>query len=284
MSYQPKISIKDLLTAGAHYGHKKELWNPKMSPYIHGVKEKIHIINLEITAQKLDEALKVLFNIAADNGRILFVNTKKQSSDIVEEAATRCGQYYINHRWLGGILTNWKTVSSSIKTLQKYEYILADEDSSHTKKELLEITRKKEKLDRAIGGIRNLGGMPDILFVNDVNMHSIAVEEALHLGIPIIGIVDSNSSPDNIDYVIPANDDSRKSIGFFSNIIADAIIAGMQHTANISTQEQDKKKAAATEKIVSKKEIKTTPGDKEKITSSHEDKATSAKKENTKKE
>jgi len=254
MNYKPKVSLKDLIKVGAHYGHKKELWNPKMSPYIYGVKEKIHIINLEITALKLQEALSAIFNIAASNGRILFVNTKKQSSDIVEEAATRCGQYYINHRWLGGILTNWKTVSSSIKTLQKYEAILADKKNTNTKKELLDINRKKEKLDRAIGGIRNLGGMPDILFVNDVNMHSIAVEEALILGIPIIGIVDSNSSPDNIDYVIPANDDSRKSISFFSNIAADAIIAGMQHTANIATQEQDRKKSSAVIETNIKKE------------------------------
>lgn len=261
MNYQPKFSIKDLLNAGAHYGHKKELWDPKMNEFILGTREKIHIINLEITAVKLNEALKALFNIAAENGRILFVNTKKQSSDIVQKAAVRCGQYFINYRWLGGILTNWKTVSSSIKTLKKYEDILADENSSHTKKELLEITRKKEKLDRAIGGIRNLGGMPDIIFVNDVNMHSIAVKEALNLGIPIIGIVDTNSSPDNIDYVIPANDDSRKSISFFSNIVADAIIAGMQHTAQNSLEEQKKNNA-----------IKSNPKLEEKITNSNETK------------
>jgi small subunit ribosomal protein S2 len=236
MLFQPEISLKELIKVGAHYGHKKELWHPKMSSYIYGVKDKIHIINLEITAVKLIEALKMLFNVASKNGRILFVNTKKQSSDIVKEAAIRCGQYYVNHRWLGGTLTNWETISSSIKTLKEYENILSNESNSYTKKELLVINRKKEKLERAIGGIRNLGSMPDILFINDIHMHSIAVEEALNLNIPIIGIVDTNSLPDNIDYIIPANDDSRKSIGFFSNIVADAIIEGMQHNANVMTK------------------------------------------------
>jgi small subunit ribosomal protein S2 len=247
MSFQNKISAKDLLKVGAHYGHKQELWNPKMLPYIYGVRNKIHVINLEITAKKLHEALKVFYSVAANHGRILFVNTKKQSSDIVQETATRCGQYYINHRWLGGILTNWKTVSSSIKTLKKYEAILAEKNSTLTKKELLDITHKKEKLDRAIGGIRNLGGMPDVLFVNDVNMHNIAVKEAKILGIPIIAIVDTNSSPDDISIVIPGNDDSQKTIKFFSNAVADAIIDGMQYADNTA-----KEKAANTKEDIKK--------------------------------
>lgn len=230
MSFQHQVYARDLIKIGAHYGHKKKLWNPKMSPYIYGVRGNIHIINLELTAKKLNEALNVFYNIATHHGRILFVNTKKQSSDIVKDTATRCGQYYINHRWLGGILTNWKTISSSIKTLKHYETILEHNNNSLTKKELLEITRKKEKIDRAIGGIRNLGGMPDVLFINDVKMHNIAIKEAQLLNIPIIAIVDTNSSPDGISIVIPGNDDSQKSISFFSNAVADAIIAGMQHS------------------------------------------------------
>jgi len=237
MSFQYQVYAKDLIKIGAHYGHKKRLWNPKMSPYIYSTRGDIHIINLELTARRLNEALSMFYNIAVNNGRILFVNTKKQSSDIVKDTATRCGQYYINHRWLGGILTNWKTISSSIKTLKKYEVILEHNHKSLTKKELLEITRKKEKIDRAIGGIRNLGGMPDVLFINDVKMHKIAIREATLLNIPIIAIVDTNSSPDGIDIVIPGNDDSQKSISFFSNAVADAIVAGMQDS-NGHTQRQ----------------------------------------------
>ena len=232
MKSELKFTIKDLVKAGAHYGHKQELWNPKMRDYIYSTKEKVHIIDLKITALKLQQALQVVFQVAKKNGRILFVNTKKQSSDIVKEAADRCGQYYINHRWLGGTLTNWQTISTSIKTLKKYEDIIGEGKKEHTKKEILDISRKRDKLDRAIGGIRNLGGMPDILFVNDVKMHSIAVQEAKKLNIPVIAMVDTNSCPDNVDYVIPANDDSRKSIGFFFDIIAKAIILGMQESAD----------------------------------------------------
>jgi len=240
MTYKPKLNIKSLLEVGAHFGHKKNLWNPEMERYIYGVKNKIHIIDLQQTAYCFYNTLQAIFNIASKNGRILFVNTKKQSTDVVKEAAVRCGQYYVNYRWLGGMLTNWSTISSSIKTLKKYEEVLKSEDDKYTKKELLDFSRKKEKLEKAIGGIRNLGGLPDILFVIDVKMHATAIEEANKLGIPIMAIVDTNSSPKGIDFVIPGNDDSRKSIAFYCNLVAEAALAGIED--NLSSQGVDIKK------------------------------------------
>lgn len=233
MTYKPKLSIKSLLEVGAHFGHKKNLWNPEMEKYIYGVKNKIHIIDLQQTAYCFYNTLQAVFNISSRSGRILFVNTKKQSTDIVKEEAVRCGQYYVNHRWLGGMLTNWSTVSSSIKTLKKYEEILDNQGEKYTKKELLNFARKKEKLEKAIGGIRNLGGLPDLLFVIDVKMHSIAIEEANKLGIPIMAIVDTNSSPKGVDFVIPGNDDSRKSIAFYCNLVADASLAGLEQSLSL---------------------------------------------------
>ena len=228
MTFQPNFDIKTLLEAGVHFGHKKNLWNPRMEQYIYGIKNKTHVIDLYKTAPLLYNALNVIYSIASQNGRILFVNTKKQSIDITKEAASRCGQYYANYRWLGGMLTNWSTVSSSIKTLKKYEKILEEQEDNYTKKELLNFSRKKEKLEKAIGGIRNLGGIPDILFIIDVKTHAIAVQEARKLNIPIIAVVDTNSTPEGIDYVIPGNDDSRKSIELYCNLVADATLAGIQ--------------------------------------------------------
>ena len=239
MTFQPNFDIKTLLEAGVHFGHKKNLWNPKMQDYIYGIRNKTHIIDLRKTAPLLFNALKVIYSVASQNGRILFVNTKKQSTDIVKEIASKCGQYYVNYRWLGGMLTNWSTVSSSIKTLKKYEKILEEEEDNYTKKELLNFSRKKEKLEKAIGGIRNLGGVPDVLFIIDVKTHVIAVQEARKLNIPIIGVVDTNSTPENIDYVIPGNDDSRKSIELYCNLVADATLAGMQK--GLATSETDLK-------------------------------------------
>ena len=226
MAYKPNISIKALLDAGVHFGHKKNLWNPMMREYIYGVKNKVHIIDLRQTACQLYSALKAIFAVTSNNGKILFVNIKKQSTEVVKAAAEKCDQYYVNHRWLGGMLTNWSTVSSSIKTLRSYEDILASKQKNYTKKELLDFTRKKEKLEKAIGGIRNLHGLPDILFVIDVKTHSIAVQEARKLKIPVFGIVDTNSSTDGIDFVIPGNDDSRKSIELYCNLVADAVLYG----------------------------------------------------------
>jgi small subunit ribosomal protein S2 len=228
MLHKPNFSIRNLLEAGVHFGHKHSLWNPKMKEYIYGIKNKVHIIDLHQTAYHIYSALQVIYNIASQNGRILFVNTKKQSTDIVKNAAIKCGQYYVNHRWLGGMLTNWSTISSSIKTLKKYEDILNLTDSRYTKKELLNFSRKKEKLERAIGGIRNLGDLPDILFIIDVKTHAIAVQEANKLGIPVVAIVDTNSSITGVDFIIPGNDDSRKSINLYCNLISDAVLEGIK--------------------------------------------------------
>ena len=255
MTFKPNFDIKALLEAGAHFGHKKNLWNPLMQKYIYGIKNKVHIIDLQQTATMLFEALKVVHSIAARNGRILFVNTKRQSTDVVKEAASRCGQYYVNHRWLGGMLTNWSTVSSSIKTLKGYEKILEEEGNNYTKKELLTFARKKEKLERALGGMRNLGGLPDVLFVIDVKTHAIAVQEAQKLNIPIIAVVDTNSSPEGVDCVIPGNDDSRRSIELYCNLVADAALAGMQQgmeNAGVSSKTEvfkDKKSSNGPKKV-----------------------------------
>ena len=246
MSYKPNINIKNLLQVGVHFGHKKNLWNPEMSKYIYGVRNKTHIIDLQQSAHQLYMALSSIFTVAYNNGRILFVNTKKQSTDVVKNAAKRCGQYYVNHRWLGGMLTNWATVSSSIKKLKKYEEVLNSKEKKYTKKELLNFTRKKEKLEKAIGGIANLGGLPDMLFIIDVKTHVIAVQEANKLNIPVFAIVDTNSSPKGVDFVIPGNDDSRKSISLYCNLVSDAILAGIEK--KFSSEQVNFKKVLNTEK------------------------------------
>jgi len=230
MSYKPNINIRNLLDAGAHFGHKKSLWNPEMSKYIYGIKNNIHIIDLQQTAYQFYVALQSIFTIAANNGRILFVNTKRQSTDIVKIAAERCNQYYVNHRWLGGMLTNWSTVSSSIKILREYEEVLNSKKEQYTKKELLSFMKKKEKLEKAIGGVRSLTSLPDVLFVIDVKAHSIAIQEANKLKIAVFAIVDTNSSPKGVDFVIPGNDDSRKSIALYCNLVSEAILAGTGET------------------------------------------------------
>lgn len=228
MSYTPQYSMRELLEAGAHYGHKRNYWNPKMARYIYGMRNGMHIIDLQQTVGLLNKALEVLKDVASKNGRILFVGTKKAACEVVAEQAVRCGQYYVNHRWLGGMLTNFSTISASIKTLQTYEDTLANEESGLNKKERLEIDRKRLKLDNVLGGIRNMGGKPDLVFIIDTNQEEIALLEARKLNIPVIAIVDTNSNPDNIDYIIPGNDDARKSIEVFTRLAADAVLAGIQ--------------------------------------------------------
>lgn len=223
-----KISIKDLLEAGVHFGHQTRRWNPKMAPYIFGSKDKIHIINLDKTCAMLQEALKTASDVAASGERILFVGTKRQAADRVAEAATRCGQYYVNHRWLGGMLTNWKTVSQSIKKLENLENRLKDTNISLKKKEVLNIEREIEKLNKALGGVRNMGGIPSLLFVLDVTVDKIAVQEAHVLGIPVIGVCDTNADPTLVDYPIAGNDDSSRAIDLYCTAMEDAIIEGIQ--------------------------------------------------------
>ncbi|GHU16839.1 30S ribosomal protein S2 [Alphaproteobacteria bacterium] len=223
-----EVSIKSLLEAGVHFGHQTRRWNPKMAQYIFGSKDRIHIVNLDRTLVLLEEALKAAGNVAADGGRILFVGTKRQASERVAESAKKCGQYFVNHRWLGGMLTNWKTVSQSIKKLDSLEKRLQDPAVELKKKEILSIQRKTEKLNKVLGGVRNMGGIPSMLLVLDVIVDKTAVEEAKVLGIPVVGICDTNSDPTTVDYPIPGNDDSVRAIDLYCSLFESAIIDGIQ--------------------------------------------------------
>jgi len=236
MSNLPKVSIKDLLDAAVHFGHKTSRWNPKMAPYIYGIRDGVHIIDLNQTAGLLTAALKTIYEVTKTNGRILFVGTKVQATDIIAQYAEKCGQYYVNHRWLGGMLTNWGTVSKSIKRLEALEEILAAEEKepTHTKKEILDLTRKKDKLVKAFGGIRNMGGKPDVMIIIDTNKEHIARSEADKLGIPIVAILDTNSDPDHIAFPVPGNDDAIRSITYYCDIFANTILAGLEASLSAS--------------------------------------------------
>jgi small subunit ribosomal protein S2 len=224
----PTFTMRQLLEAGVHFGHHTRRWNPKMAPYIFGERNGVHIIDLEQTVPMLGAALAAVRQIVSGGGRVLFVGTKRQASEIVADAAKRCGQYYVNHRWLGGTLTNWKTITASIRRLRDLDEKLAGEVEGLTKKELLGLTRERDKLERALGGIKEMGGLPDILFVIDTNKESIAIEEAAKLNIPVIAVIDSNSSPDHVNYPIPGNDDAIRSIGLYCRLIGDAVLDGLQ--------------------------------------------------------
>ena len=230
MSNLPKVSISDLLDAGIHFGHKTSRWNPKMAPYIYGVRDHIHIIDLQQTVPLMQIALQKIYETVKNNGKVLFVSSKIQATDLIAEYAEKCGQFYVNNRWLGGMLTNWGTISKSIKKLNNIEKILEDEEQivTFTKKEILELTRKRTRLLRSLAGIRNIGGCPDLIVVIDTNKEHLAVSEAVKLGVPIVAVVDSNSNPDNIDYPIPGNDDAIRSIRFYCNLFADAALAGIR--------------------------------------------------------
>lgn len=224
----PQFSIRQLIEAGVHFGHKTMRRNPKMAKYIHTSRNGISIIDLNKTAQMLHTSLKIVKDIAKNNGRILFIATKKQAIEPVAEAAKRSGQYYVNFRWLGGMLTNWKTVSQSIKTLKKVEDQLSDKEIGFNKKEKLDLERQRMKLEHNLGGIKNMGGYPDLVIVIDTNKESLAIAEARKLNIPIMALVDTNCNPDNITFVVPGNDDSAKSIKIFCRLLSDAIIAGIK--------------------------------------------------------
>ena len=227
----PKITIKELLESGVHYGHKTMRWNPRMAPYLFGSRNGIHIIDLQKTAPLLHNALQAVFDIVSKNGRILFVGTKTQASPLIAQAAQRCGQYYVNHRWLGGMLTNWKTVSQSIKTLRDTEAFLETTQGSNLKKkEILALQRKAEKLRLSLGGIMDMGGKPDMLFVVDTNKESIAMQEARKLHIPVAAILDSNSNPAGVDFPIPGNDDATRSIELYCQLISDTVLAGIERS------------------------------------------------------
>ena len=224
----PEFTMRQLLEAGVHFGHHTRRWNPKMRQYIFGVRNGVHIIDLQQTSPMLQASLKSIRDIVANGGRILFVATKRQAQDKVAESAKRCGQHYVNQRWLGGMLTNWKTISNSINRLREVDRILGGEGHGYKKKELLMMAREKEKLESSIGGIKEMGGQPDALFIIDTTKEDIAVKEANKLGIPVFAIVDTNADPDGIDYVIPGNDDALRAIELYCDLVAEAVLDGLQ--------------------------------------------------------
>ena len=223
----PEFSMRQLLEAGVHYGHQTQRWNPRMGEFIYGEKNGIHIIDLTQTVPMLDAALNVIRETVAKGGRILFVGTKRQASAAIAEAAEKAAQYYMNHRWLGGTLTNWKTVSQSIQRLKQVDEVLAHGAEGLTKKERLGMEREQAKLQASLGGIREMGGVPDLLFVIDVNKEDLAILEAQKLGIPVVAVVDTNCSPKGVDYVIPGNDDAARAIALYCDLVARAALDGM---------------------------------------------------------
>ena len=224
----PTYSLRQLLEAGVHFGHHTRRWNPKMAPYIFGVRNGVHIIDLEQTAPMLHQGLQAIRDVVAGGGRVLLVGTKRQAQEPVVEAAKRCGQYYVNYRWLGGMLTNFKTMSQSIRRLRELDERIANDQGGLTKRELLELTRHRDKLERALGGIKEMGGLPDILFVIDTNKEAIAVAEANTLHLPVVAILDSNSSPEGIAYPIPGNDDAMRAIHLYCDLVSNSVLDGLQ--------------------------------------------------------
>ena len=242
----PEITIKQLLEAGVHLGHKTLRWNPKMKKYIFGKRDSIHIIDLTQTLELTKLALEKVYSTISSNGKILFISTKKQASESIAELARNTGQYFVNYRWLGGMLTNWGTISNSIKKLQKINSDLSSENRGFTKKELLKMSAQRDKLERSLGGISEMKKTPDLIFVIDTNYESLAIKEAIKLGIPIIAILDSNSNPDGIDFPIPGNDDARRSIDLYCNLIKETIESAKQDipktSVNIDKKEEPKNK------------------------------------------
>ena len=224
----PTFTMRQLLEAGVHFGHQTHRWNPKMEPYLFGVRNGVHIIDLQQTVPLLYRALEFVVQVVGQGGRVLFVGTKRQAEEPVAEAAKRCGQYFVNHRWLGGMLTNWRTISNSIGRLRTLDEQLAEEQMGLTKKELLNLTRERDKLERTLGGIREMGGLPDVVFVIDTNKEEIAVKEAVKLEIPVVAVLDSNSDPAGIAYPIPGNDDATRSITLYCELVAQAVLNGLQ--------------------------------------------------------
>ncbi len=223
----PSFTMRQLLEAGVHFGHHTRRWNPQMRQYIFGVRNGVHILDLQQSVPMLNNSLKAVRDIVSNGGRVLFVGTKRQAQEKIAESAKRCGQYYVNHRWLGGMMTNWKTITLSISRLRELETLLARPEGL-TKKEQLMMAREKEKLELSLGGIKDMGGKPDALFIIDVNKEDIAVQEANKLGIPVFAILDSNSSPKGVDYPIPGNDDALRAIELYCDLFADAILDGIQ--------------------------------------------------------
>jgi small subunit ribosomal protein S2 len=239
------VSMRDMLQAGVHFGHQTRYWNPKMAQFIFGARNKVHIINLEKTVPLFNEALNYLSSVSNKKGKVLFVGTKRAASEAVKEAAEKSGQFYVNKRWLGGMLTNWKTVRQSIKRLKDLEAQSADGTFEKlTKKEVLMLQREMTKLEGSLGGIKNMGGLPDVIFVIDADHEHIAVTEARNLGIPVVGVVDTNSNPDGVDYIIPGNDDAIRAVQLYTTAAADAINEGRNQDVAVAAEKDDFVEAA----------------------------------------
>ena len=255
----PTFTMRQLLEAGVHFGHHTRRWNPKMAPYIFGKRNNIHIINLEKTVPMLHEALEAVHSIAKNGGKFLFVGTKRSASDLIAQAAINCGQYYVNHRWLGGMLTNWETVSKSIKKLKDLEErISSGEINNLTKKERLNIERQKDKLDLTLGGIKNINGIPDALFIIDTNKEAIAVLEANNLNIPVIAICDTNTNPSGVDFPIPGNDDALRAISLYCDLIAASVLKGLESNLEDSGVDIGESQNLAEEKMIEDTLIENT--------------------------
>jgi len=279
-----KTSMKKMLEAGVHFGHRSRYWHPKMERYIYGARNGVHIINLEKTLPMLDDVLNFAGKTAATGGSILFVGTKRAASDIMKEEAIRCGMPYVNHRWLGGMMTNYKTIKASIKRLKDLEFLAEDSFSQFGKKEALMMSREMEKLERSLGGIKDLGGIPDVVFVIDIGHERNAVKEAQKLKLPIIGIVDTNHNPEGIDYVVPGNDDSIRAIGFYAREVANAVLEAKAAAAT-QTKERAAKKPVEKKKTTANNDEVTTGSDDvsdDKKASAAEKKAPAKKPDNKK--
>ena len=224
----PTFTMRQLIEAGVHFGHNTRRWNPKMAPFIFGERNNVHILDLEQTVPMLGRALESVRDAVAKGGRVLFVGTKRQAGDQIAESAKRCGQYYVNHRWLGGMLTNWRTISNSIRRLRELEEKLSTEAHALTKKEQLMLTRQRDRLERALGGIKDMGGLPDVMIVIDAVKERLAVEEANRLNIPVVAILDSNADPAGITFPIPGNDDATRAISLYCQLFSDAVLDGIQ--------------------------------------------------------
>jgi small subunit ribosomal protein S2 len=241
MSYQ-NFTMRQLLEAGVHFGHHTRRWNPKMRPFIFGERNNVHILNLEKTVPMLQAALKIIRDTAANGGRVLFVGTKRTAQDPIAAMAQRCGQFYVNHRWLGGMLTNWKTVSQSIKHLKELEEKLANREKlGLTKREILGLQREQVKLEKALGGIKTMGGLPDVVCVIDTNKEAIAIAEANKLNIPVVAIVDTNCNPDGITYIVPGNDDAMRAINLYCELFGGAVLDGLAAEAERGSRHTDAK-------------------------------------------
>lgn len=283
-SFEPEFTIREMLEAGVHFGHRTARWNAKMAPYIYGVKNELHIIDLTQTAILLAESAKIIREIVKRHGKVLFVCTKKQGAEIVKEVASAAGQYYVTNKWLGGMLTNWKTISKSIKTLKEIETELADESSTSTKKEKLMLDRRRTKLENQLGGIKEMTRLPDLVFVIDTPREALAIAEAKTLNVPVMAIIDTNSNPDNINYPIPGNDDSIKAIKLYMGVIDQALKNALENMSAIKETHREERKD--NRKFQSRKPSKSFGKSKElsikkeeKITIKKETKAPAVKKE-----